>query len=172
MAGNPLHKPVIPRRSRSCCRTKKKFDAGDDYISLILEGDGDGTYTRDDILLAHWNANQEPELLEQACSSWKAKIPAGTETVKEPEELIDRAFELFYEALDKADALRAFVLALFLARKKALLFRQELVDGERVAYVYEVAETEEALCVDVIKPSQQQIEEIQDELSREIGLLS
>ncbi len=54
MARNPLHKPTIPRRSRLCSRTKEKFEPGSEYISLILEGEDEGEYIREDILLKHW----------------------------------------------------------------------------------------------------------------------
>jgi len=172
MAGNPLHKPVIPRRSRVCSKTKKKFEPGDEYMSIILDGEHEGLFHREDIFLDYWEQHRDEDLLKAACSSWRAKVPEGPDVPKEPEELLERAFELFFEYLDKPDPLRAFILALFLARKKVMIFRQEMMHQDRQTYVYEVVETEEMVCVDVIKPTLQQIQEIQDELSREIGLLS
>jgi len=172
MAGNPLHKPVIPRRSRVCSKSQKKFEPGDEYLSIISEGEHEGLFHRDDILLEYWEQNRDEALLKNSCSSWRAKIPAGAEAPKEAEELLERAFELFFEALDKPDPVRAFILALFLARKKVLIFRQEMFHQDKQTYVYEVADSEEVICVDVMKLSPKQLQEIQDELSREIGLLS
>jgi len=171
MAGNPLHKPIIPRRSRNCSRSNKKFEPGDQYLSIISEGEHDGLYHREDILLEIWEENPDQDLLKKACSSWKAKIPKGADVPQEPQELLERAYELFFESLDKHESLRAFILALFLARKKVFIFRQEMIHHDKLSYLYEVADTEEVVCLEVMKPTKEQIQEIQDELSREVGLL-
>lgn len=170
MAGNPLHKLIIPRRSRSCSRTKKKFEPGAEYISIISEGEKEGHFHREDILYDYWKDHEEPELLEKARSTWRALVPSGPDVPKEPEELLERAVELFFEYSEKDDRLRAFILALFLARKKVFIFRQEIIHQDHPAYLFEVVDTEEIVCLPVMKPRQEQIREIQDELSREVGI--
>jgi len=172
MAGNPLHKPIIPRRSRSCSKSKKKFEPGDEYLSIIFEKEHEGLMHREDISISYWEEHRDDMLLQEACSSWRAKIPEGLNAPKEPEEMLERAFELFFEYLDKPDPMKAFILALFLARKKVMIFRQEMMHQDRQTYVFEVVETEEMVCVDVMKPTLSQTQEIQDELAREVGLLS
>lgn len=175
MAKKTLHKPSIPRRSRSCCRTKEKFCPGSEYISFVIEGDEEGSLAREDILLSYWKEHPEQELIGRAKSSWKAKIPLFKDVPKEPAELLDRAYELFLEHHEKHsgdDLLKAFILAMFLQRKKVFIYRQEMIQGDQTLYVFEAAGSEEVYCVPVVKPTQEQIKTLQDEFSHEIGILS
>ncbi|NGX57842.1 MAG: hypothetical protein K940chlam3_00739 [Chlamydiae bacterium] len=174
MAGNPLHKPVIPRRSRSCSKTKKKFEPGSEYISIISEGEKEGHFDREDIYFDYWKEHEDKDLIKRSRSYWRANVPLGPDVPKEPEELLERAFELFFEYSEKEspeDQLRAFILALFLARKKVFIFRQEIMHNNCPAYLYEITDTEEVICLPVLKPTPEQIQEIQDELSREVGIV-
>jgi hypothetical protein len=174
MARNPLHKPTIPRRSRVCCRTREKLEPGAEYISLILEGEGEGEYIREDILLSYWQQHPEDELAKRAKSSWKSKIPLKPEAPKEQEEFLERAYEMFLEHHEKTspeDLLRAFVLALFLQRKKVFIFRQEMQHLDNPAYVFETQGAEDIYCVPAVKPTEEQMKSLQDELSHEIGIV-
>ncbi|MCB1148978.1 MAG: hypothetical protein KDK48_02340, partial [Chlamydiia bacterium] len=66
----------------------------------------------------------------------------------------------------------AFLVALYLARKKKLLLRQEMVAEGRTTYLYEVAETEEIIPIEVVEPSADDIENLQKILNDEIGFVS
>lgn len=160
----------IPRRSRVCTRTREKFAPGSEYISIITEGENEGEFIREDISVAYWNQHGSEEGLAKAKSHWKGKLPMKPEGVKEPEELMTRAFEMFEGALEQPEGeLTAFILALFLARKKVLVLRQEMEHYGRLHYLFESKEGEEVYSVPILHPTAEEVERVQGELASGIA---
>lgn len=163
-----MKKIGIPRRSRICTKTKEKLAPGSEYVSVIREGDEEGEFLREDVSIGYWNEHGA-ELLEGCKSHWRGRMPLKVE-VKEPEELMSRAFEMFEAALGEPEGeLTAFVLALFLARKKVLVLRQEMEHYGRLHYLFEVKEGEEVFSVPILHPTEEEIARVQGELASGIA---
>lgn len=172
MARNPLLNFSIPRRGRSCAHSGQKLEPGAEYLSILTEGASEGELVREDILYSWWQEHGSTAELEAAKSSWRGKVPACEGSPVTKEEYLERAFELLYEYLKAEERIKAFLVALYLARKKKLLLRQEMVAEGRTTYLYEVAETEEIIPIEVVEPSADDIENLQKILNDEIGFVS
>lgn len=163
---------VIPRRAPTCSRAFEPFTPGMEFHSVLKEGD-DGEYVRLDYCLKCWEKHREESAQEQIASSWESTVPLKKEASDLPKQRDARALYLLKETLNHSDSdsiAEAFVLSLYLARRRRLLSRQEmkLADG-RPAMVYEVAETEEMLCVPKLPLSELQVEKVQQALAKKFS---
>lgn len=162
-----INAPKVPRRGRSCSRSGVPFQPGMEYLSLLREGRGD-ELIREDIALSWWKEHGSEEILNEAKSHWKGHVPLKSEAPKTPDEIFERAFELL-ESYMQEESPKAFLVALFLARKKRLILRQELLEG---CMLYEVADTEEMLSIKPYEIDTEEMIKLQQELNHEIGSLS
>lgn len=159
----------IPKRSQMCLLRQEPFLPGMDYYSvLFLDEGGSGKFIRKDYCPTCWQKIEK----EKIHSHWKGKVPKKT-AKKEPVDQTERAFELLRKAIQnpEEDTQReAFILALYLARKKKLHLRQEL-KGEKgeTFFIYEASETEEMFPVKKWDPSKEQINKIQQDLSQKLN---
>lgn len=142
----------IPKRGNSCMLGQEPLVPGMQIHSMLKEGAEEGIYERQDYCPSCWQKiSSQPDSIQDIRSAWKSRIPLKKEASDLPKQRDARAMYLLKEALKhntKEDHDEAFILSLYLARKRLMYFRQELVleDGQ-TATVYEVAETEEMLCV-------------------------
>jgi len=67
------------------------------------------------------------------------------------------------------ESIQAFVLAIYLERKRLLFFRREIEQEGHSMNLYEVAETEEMLCVKKVPLSALQIDKVQRELAKKLS---
>lgn len=160
----------IPKRSNVCHQGKEPLLPGAEIYSTLKEGTIEGTYERQDFCLTCWKQLAKENSHHEVCSSWRSKIPLKKEASDLPKQRDARALCLLKEALksnEPDDQAEAFVLTLYLARRRLLYFRQDLVleDGQP-ASVCEVAETEEMLCIRKIALSHLQVEKIQQQLAK------
>lgn len=134
----------IPRRHTKCQIGEEKIEAGMEYHSILFE-EGEETYSRVDCCPACWEQADKEELLKGSRTHWKSKVPDKVSADEKTLRRIDRSLEMLKE---ESNPERAVLLAMFLQRKKILLFRQELVRDDGSAYLlYEVKGTEEMLPV-------------------------
>ena len=167
MSKRPLLQLEIPRRSRTCTKGAEPLLPGMEYYSILfIEGE---TFKRQDFCPTCWE-QIKAEKINQADSHWKSKVPAKQEALKDLSR-DERAMELLREALQTnapEQRAEAFVLALYLARKKQLILRHELEqDGELVS-LYEDPSTEEILTVKQAELTPPQIKQIQEELAKKL----
>lgn len=147
----------IPRRSPICSIGGEPFKAGMEFISHLYEGDKGILFRKDFCMHCKSTENGVPVGL------WKGKVPHPKER-KLPLERNARALELLHRALEESTneaAEEAFVLALFLARGRLIVARQEL-EGR---ILYEVLATEEMLAVPRLALSNLEIAKIQNRLA-------
>lgn len=160
---------VIPRRSRYCSGGQEEFVSDMEYYSILVE-DHSSHYLRQDFCPTCWKQIDK----SKNKIFWKSKIPPK----KQIQELTnlkkeDQAMELLRDAFDKSreeENVRIFVLALYLARRKRLIFRKEIEKNGVVYFFYEVAATEEMIYVKKIDlaQSQQKIAALQNELAAQL----
>jgi len=115
-----LKKLSIPRRSFCCAKTEERFSPDAEYISLIREGE-EGELYREDISLTWWTKHGQEDLLKEVKSFWRGRVPSSSSRPEEPQEFYDKALYLLRHCLSEDNQesdLKAFILALFLARKK------------------------------------------------------
>ncbi len=164
----------IPKRGGHCTLGHEILSPGMEYYSILLSDDNKG-YQRFDYCLACWENSAKEKFNQAAKTAWKAKVASK----KEVEDLStktrdEKAFDLLKEALqnpNEADWAEVFVLALYLARRRILYLRQEIVqdDGSTLC-VYEVASTEEMLPIIRKSLLQVNIEEIQLNLAQKLRI--
>ena len=157
----------IPKRATSCIKGGELLAQGMEYYSTLVRGDGEEDFQRHDYCPACWEkANQTMQ-----SSSWKSVVPFKKDGSELPKRRDERALYLLKEVLrDKENensALEAFVLSLYLARRRLIFFRQEMKKRDnKTVSIYEVAETEEMLCIPKFEISELPIEKIQLELAK------
>lgn len=144
-----LFQVEIPRRARVCAAGEHSLGPGDAYASVLIEGKK-GELVRHDYCIACWEEGAEARWKEAGQSCWRGVVPQK-EKRQLPEDQSERALVLFKEALaeeGEAKAAEAFILALFLVRKKAIALRKELKrEGKRIQ-IYEILSTEEMVQVE------------------------
>lgn len=165
----------IPRRSQHCAKGQEQFIAESEYFSVLLEN-GQGDLLRQDFCAVCWQASNALEGFSRVKGYWKAKI-ASKKDNSEGQPILSRdekAFQLLKEALsiNSEDCLEeAFVLALYLARRRLIILRQKIRhDNGSEIYLYEVSATEEMLGIKKIELSNLKIEKIQLQLAAKFKL--
>lgn len=164
----------IPRRSNVCSKGLEGFTPGSEYYSTLVDA-GRGEWQRQDFCLVCWEeSSAKQESSKTSITYWKSKVPFK-KTVELPpvdRSRDERALELLQQALrsdTEESQAESFVLALYLARRRLIYLRQELKQaGEPSLNFYEVAATEEILCVKKLDPSQLEISKIQQRLAEKL----
>lgn len=156
----------IPRRNRQCSLGGETFIPGMEYYSIISPSTSE-EMQRQDFCLACWQLNTADS---KTLGQWKATVPSAQ---VEEEDLIaknrdEQALDLLKKlhisdaAEDLADA---FVLALYLARRRLVYLRQQLRQKQDEVMLYEIAATEEILPIKRIPLSQLQVTLTQQRLA-------
>jgi hypothetical protein len=158
----------IPKRASRCFKGGEVLNQGESYYSALILNDHEQSYHRQDYCLLCWESNHSK--IEGMVSSWKSVVPVKKGESELPKRRDERALYLLKEALSNQESPEAkeeaFVLSLYLARRRLIALRQELKRGAAPFSLYEVSETEEMLCVPKISLSDLRIEKVQQELSR------
>lgn len=170
MVGKFTFQVEVPRRSRVCVSGEEEFSPGMHYYSMLLEG-ADGNLARQDFCISCWEKARQ-EWAQKAISYWKSTVTSKKEVdVAANQTRDERACALLKQALSSdslEDKAEAFMLALYLARKRLLYMRQELLQNGSLFQLYEVAATEEMLCVKKIPLSQMQVTVIQQRIAEKL----
>lgn len=147
----------IPKRSTSCCHGQELFSEGMEYYSFI-QREKENTYLRHDYCKNCWNEMQSPEK-----TFWKGKIQHKVkDELKSSEEMAMLYLEGILASPDKKQ--EAFILALYLVRKKILAFRKS-IDGFDL---YEKLETEEILAIPKVAISELNLADLQKSLAEKL----
>lgn len=159
----------IPKRAGVCAHGGELMAPGMTYYSSLVLRDEDGGFDRHDYCAACWEQlTQKGEKI----STWKSAIPAKKVASDLPKKRDDRAYYLLKESLASDGVLareEAFVLSLYLARRRRIFLRQEMARNDQKFQLYEVAETEEMLCVPKVELSHLQVESLQLELAKKFN---
>ena len=162
----------IPKRASYCVKGGEPLLQGAEYYSALIRGETDEIYHRQDYCQTCW----EKQYTNQAhiSSSWKSTVPLKKEVSELPKQRDSRALFLLKEALNNLDGnnktAEAFVLALYLARRRLVFLRQEIKrEGKLPLCVYEVAATEEMICVPKISLLDLHVEKVQLELAKKFN---
>lgn len=158
---NPF-KIVIPRRAYNCSRKNEPLATGSEYYSTLTEEE-EG-YNRKDFCASCWEAGAQHEYK----TFWKSRVTALKAEITSHNR-DERALDLLKQALADLDSSAAFILALYLAHRRLLYLRQQLQqDNGQVINLYEVAETEEMLCVPKLSLAKLDIASLQQQLARKL----
>lgn len=160
----------IPRRAACCLKGQEEFQPGMEFYSILIEGEEKGRYQRHDYCAPCWNLIDVQTRYPQLVSHWKSRVPAKKLVDELPKQRDARVLALLKEAIlhDRSHD-EAFVLALYLARKRLIALRQEMTlpDG-KPGSLYEVLETEDMLCVPRMRLSELEVEKIQHSLAEQL----
>lgn len=160
----------IPRRNSLCNHCQESLTGGTPYYS-VLNDDSDAAHQRQDYCITCWDRMPNQEIIEKAKCHWKSKVPGKNEKSALPLQKDEKAMELLKQAIaDKKpeEESFAFLLALYLARKRLLLFRQELEEFGAIYSLYEVAATEDILPVKKVSLSAIEVDKIQNEIAQRL----
>lgn len=163
----------IPKRAAACAHHGEVLTPGMEYFSALLPGEIEGVFVRSDFCQNCWDQQSKKKPFNYATSTWKSIVPAKKQESDLPKQRDERAFYLLKEALASTEANapeEAFILALYLARRRLIVLRQELKRKNMPpASLYEVADTEEMLCVPKIDLSHLQVETIQLAIAKKLN---
>lgn len=147
----------IPKRSSCCCHGQEPFSEGMEYYSFI-QRDKENIYLRNDYCKTCWKEMQSSEK-----TFWKGKIqPKLKDELKSSEETALLYLEDILTSGDKKQ--EAFILALYLVRKKILAFRKS-IDGFDL---YEKLETEEMLAIPKVPIAELNLADLQKSLAEKL----
>lgn len=155
----------IPRRGQLCAVGNEILSPGSDYYSALIEDPEEQRFQRQDFCLSCWEGKKNHAFK----SYWKAKVPFKQEPSEKEGSQDERVLAMLRESLSDTSTngrANAFILALYLARKKLLILRQELQQGDQLISIYELVATEEMLSVPKVSVSFQEIQRIQTELTK------
>lgn len=160
----------IPKRGAVCSQGGESLIPGTEYYSALISAETGAGYVRQDYCQDCWKRTQGKPF-DRVCSTWKSTVPRGKETSDLPKKRDERVFYLLREILAKQESpAEAFVLALYLARRRLLFLRQEMIhEGKYPVIIYEVAETEEMICVPSFSLSELQVEQLQVSLAKKLN---
>ncbi len=150
---------TIPRRSRVCLQGGDAFASGDSYFSILIpEGEG---YRRQDYCSKCWSSSAKEQSIENGRTHWRSKVPIKEQKkeLSSDDKALDRLMELVDGESDEEAAL-AFLMALYLERKRRIVMRKELPTG----FCYENLRTEEMVVVKKIDPESVPLEVAEREL--------
>lgn len=147
----------IPRRSDQCHKCPIKLAQVNSYYSALQYADN--SLQRSDYCPACWEEfKQAPQVNSPVCH-WHAKSPQPAATTRSPSSHDEWALELLRQ--QKASHQEQFILALYLARRRILHFRQELEQNGCLWQLFEVAKSEEILAIPKIELSKIDIAAVQ-----------
>jgi hypothetical protein len=163
----------IPKRSLHCFNGGELLHPGTEYYSALFRGENENVCHRHDYCLACWNKSDCHSEVGQI-SSWKSVVPQKKDGSDLPKKRDERALYLLKKALCEPEnnhsIAEAFVLALYLARRRLIVLRQEMImEGKPPLCIYEVRDTEEMVCVPKIPISELEIEKLQMELAKKFN---
>lgn len=158
-----LQKIQIPRRHTHCAKENEVFTSGMHYHSTLIESEEEG-YQRKDYCLECWNSMEEHEGI-----NWASQVPQNKGPDLRDLNRDQKALELLKFAQEEDNHKEAFILALYLVRKKKMQFREEMVheDGETYS-LYEVLATEEMIPVKKIALDDLPVLEVQAEIASKL----
>jgi len=143
-----------------------------EYYSMLEEGEG-GEFLRKDYCLPCWKKvlTGGKENISQKIF-WKSHVPVKKQGPDLSLRRNERAFQLLKEIYQKEteeDIVQAFVLTLLLARNRMLQLRQEITqnDGQPIL-LYEVADTEEMLCIKKVNLSNIATDKVRQALAEKL----
>lgn len=166
----------IPKRGPCCSKGGEAFHPGTEYHSILLET-SQNRYQRQDFCSVCWDSCTREEILHLAKSHWKAQVIVSAKQndkalLPKQEHVTDEQILLLLKttlASEKdEDHAEAFVLALYLARKKILILRQQFDQEAQTIFLYEIASTEEMLPIKKIPLSELQTAAIQQRLAAKL----
>ncbi len=153
----------IPKMGPCCVHCRMKWDDGAVCHSSIYEGP-EGHWIRQDVChlcQEYLLRNSEERFF------WQARVAAKPKKEMPSFEPINKAIELLRCSLtdNRVSAGEAFVLALFLKRKKKLIEKKEIVSpsGE-ICVLYEDPCSDEAFAIPKLNLDSLEVEKIQQEL--------
>jgi anion-transporting ArsA/GET3 family ATPase len=166
----------IPKRGASCAKGGEAFHPGTEYHSILLETNQD-QYKRQDFCCACWDNFAKEEMLAQATSHWKAHVIVSAKQndkgiiAKQDQIQDDQVLDILKNGLDSEkieDHAESFLLALYLARKKILILREQFEKENQTIFLYEIASTEEILPIRKVALSELQTAAIQQRLASKL----
>jgi hypothetical protein len=139
-----------------------------EYESILVEDEENkSSLTRHDYCKNCWDLSPKDKITTQ----WRGKTQNKKIPISDSQDKSARAMELLRFDLT-CDGFEleneVFILALFLARKRQLILRQELPKEGFLYFLYEAPATGEIFTVKKVDLSQLQIEEIQQKLAKKL----
>lgn len=148
----------IPRRSNCCQKCNNAFRPNDLYFSMLFKT------CRQDFCQSCWNDFDRSNCL----CYWKASVPIRKCSINPPLSKQDRYLSLLKGAIEH-NSDEAYLLALYLVRKKVLLSRKEYLQGADIFSLFEIASTEEMLTIKKASLSDGNLEALTSGLALKLG---
>lgn len=169
---NSLFQLDIPKRNTHCSNKGERLEAGMKYYSLLIE-EGKQKFIRQDFCVPCWEESGVHKNLTDSKGHgyWQSSIEVKPPTIQPQQNKILKALSLLKEMLQQGmnNFDEQFVLALYLARAKHLVFRQEIEQEGEKYYLYEIPGQDEFLTIKKMKLSELEVAAIQKNISSKLS---
>lgn len=162
----------VPKRQNICAKGQEILTPGSDCFSLVSEIE-ESCFSRYDYCPECWKQLEGSSEAVNAVTVWKSKVPEKEEAAKPSLDRDESALALLKkcaESPDQSERQEAFILALYLARRRLIIQRKEIPgeDGAPDALLYEVAHNGELLVVNKQTLPSLQVEKVQQSLAKKM----
>jgi hypothetical protein len=161
----------LPKRAKTCFLKNEELLPGMGYFSLLVDNDSD-IYERQDYCVDCWNETFKNSLDKMLSKRhWKSKVPLKAKKeipLNRDAQILTLLKELLVEQ-NSRNSEEIYVLTLFLARKRVMSLRKEIIqDDNSIVQLYEILDTEEMLMIKKIDLSTVQIGNIQIQIAKKL----
>lgn len=156
----------IPRRCNTCQECLAPLAMGETYFSRLTNGQ------REDFCNVCWNDNSKTIKEVSSNCQWKATLPTKKVTPTIPQTKQQNALALLKSLLQnpaEETLCEARILALYLARKRVLIFRRDFAEESQLYSLFEVNNTEEMLAVKKVSLETISLKELQQAIATKLG---
>lgn len=144
---------LLPRRSAHCSHGNEAFLPDSEYFSFLVMNEKG--WQREDFCPACWAKVKGKKKLSEGVE-WKGKIPRKKEKMATPDERASSLFLELHNSQDLDNQKLAYVLALYLERKKQLAHRGTLKNK----LCFENQESGETFAIDRLSLSKEELDRI------------
>ncbi|MBR5626835.1 MAG: hypothetical protein IKW74_04355 [Thermoguttaceae bacterium] len=151
----------IPKCTRICCRTKRPFQPGESFYSILTEENGE--IKRQDFSSEAW---LEEKRDDSCLGWWKTQLEPGIEKKLKlaPNDIL---MDIFDELIDQPDKMEiSYILTLLMVRRRIFRFEKEEQEDENQAKILVYSPRRETTySIPVVKLSDEQIKDVQEYLA-------
>lgn len=167
MAATRAFQWAVPKRTGVCEASGEPLQAGSTVYSFVYETE-EG-WLRKDYSEAGWDSVGKDACTELAGVHWKSTLPMPEKKPEKPEDRDRRAVEVLKALAHQPETVAdAFILSLFLRRRRRLLLKKVFKKEDKEFHLFEIAGSSEIVPIQQVELSAIETESVQRRLAERL----